>query len=164
MATSSLGLNLHTLHESLPYLTSLLGALGVIHGFVSFQNPALGAKSFGIDVGDQLTPKDVAYTRVHGVRNIKDGALNIALSSYLVFSSACRSSPLAADVVRRCIGMTLLIRSTVGVVDGWTIGQYMKSEGNKEKADQNPEDISKITMPVKFAVFVASLGLAHLLL
>lgn len=161
MATSSIGLNMHTLRESLPYLTSALGAMGVIHGFVSFQNPAFGAKSFGIDLGPELTSKDIAYTRVHGIRNIKDGALNIALSSYLLFSKVCRSSPLAATVVRKCIGTMLLIRSVVGVVDGWTIGQYIQSQRSQQKADQGPGKSSS-TAPVQFAVFVAILGAAHL--
>lgn len=163
MTSSTLGLNISTLRNTLPVFSTALGLLGIIGGIINFTDPALGAKSFGIDL-HSTTPsvRDLAYVRIHGVRNIKDGLLNIILTGFLVFSDVCRTSEVAASVVRKCIGMTLVIRSLVGFADGWVVGEYVGSQHASERKGKQGDGKASVATPVKFAVGVAALGAAYL--
>lgn len=100
-----------TLRAALPILTGGLCTLGIGGGLYNFQNPAAGAKMFGIlRSGSSPTPTETAYTKIHGVRNLATGITWLSILTYLQYPDLTRTLPVAATGVRRVIGISMLVR------------------------------------------------------
>lgn len=166
----SFGLNLPTLRLSLPYITASLGVLALLGGAMNFTNPIEGAKMFGITLSADSKPTssptatETAYIRIHGIRNIAAGLTNIALCAFYRFSTMTRTSPIAAEVVRTCIGISLLVGSGVAVGDGFVLNQFARDVEGTDMGEVGNYAQEKGSGHVLTGVPIAVLGLGWLLL
>lgn len=120
-----LGLSTSTVRSILPIASASLGLLGIAGGLLNFASPAEGARGFGITPSSpEPTPTELAYIRVHGIRNISGCAALVGLCAYLRFSSLCQTSPVAAAAVRKVIGITSIAGCYMGFVDSWILAQF----------------------------------------
>lgn len=141
MSTSGLGLDTSALRTALPFLTSAIYILGIGGGLYTYQDPADGAKLFGIVLpGSTPTPTETAYTKIHGIRNFANGAIGLLTVGYLQLSSYCTSlpqGPFVAPAVRRVLGYSMLVGSIVGLTDGYTLYQFSTAQGVSAEAAEH---------------------------
>lgn len=148
--TSILGLNISTVRSTLPILSASLGLLGIAGGLVNFASPVDGARGFGIALpssatktGTEPSPTELAFIRIHGIRNISGCVGLVGLCAYLRFSTLCQTSPIAATAVRKVIGITALAGCYVGFVDSWILAQFADSQGLNADAVELAQSKSK---------------------
>ena len=123
----------------MPVFTGTLSLLGLAGGLYNFVQPLEGAKGFGLiapaATSQHATAFQTAYIRIHGIRNIGTGVVNIGLLLYLQFSNLCQTSPIAAEAVKKCIGLGLTLSTVVALGDAWILKQFADSPGvNSEGA------------------------------
>lgn len=126
---------------------------------MNFSDPANGAKLFGLTTAPSPSPIEKALIQVHGIRNIASGSSLLGLGSYYFFSKRCRD-PVAANTVRKCIGITFLVGSLVGFGDGWILGQFARDGSVTGEVEVLAMDKSK--GHTTLAVPIAMLGCALL--
>ncbi|ETN47060.1 uncharacterized protein HMPREF1541_01250 [Cyphellophora europaea CBS 101466] len=165
MSSINSSLSLSSLRPALPIFTGLLGVVALGGGAYNFVSPLEGAKGFGL-----LAPaKDAAhadafqeaYIRVHGIRNIGTGLSTLTLVLMWQFSDLCRTSPIAALAVKRCMGISLVLGTTVGLGDAWILKQYAESPGVGQEAVALAR--GKSTAHAVTALVIASVGLGWLM-
>ena len=121
----------------LPVLTALVGSGGFTIGLYSFVSPVSAARIYGIPVTpanekiavSTTISKEEAYVYAHGSRNLAIGTSILGLSAFWRFSSICQLSPVAAQAVKRCVGITILAGSIVPSTDAYFIAQHVKQHG-----------------------------------
>jgi hypothetical protein len=122
---------LPALRPALPVFSGLLSLLALGGGIYNFIEPREGAKAFGLIAqsgsSSHTTAFETAYIRIHGIRNIGNGLVNISLLLYLQFSDLCQTSPIAASTVKKCIGIGLTLGTVVGLGDAWILKQFADS-------------------------------------
>ncbi|KAL9105247.1 MAG: hypothetical protein Q9227_009548 [Pyrenula ochraceoflavens] len=140
--TSSLSLSsLQTV--ALPTITALFGALAFLGGTYHFTSPIDSAKMFGLTYPTTSSSTDKktqawqkAYVKVHGIRNMASGISSMGLMGFLYLSKFCRDSPVAAQAVRKCIGICLVAGTVAAVGDGYILSRFVR-EARDEKAEDD---------------------------
>ena len=127
----------------LPILTTLIGSGGVSIGLYSFVSPLSAARIYGIPLSLSesekentqtiSTSKQEAYIYAHGSRNLAIGTSVIGLTAYWRFSSICRRSPVAEQVVKRCVGIVVLAGSMVPMADAYCIARHVRNSGTSSQ-------------------------------
>ena len=164
MASTTSSLSLSSLKPALPVFTGLLGVLGLGGGIYNFANPVEGARAFGLvapsGVSSQAAAFQTAYIRIHGIRNIGMGLVNLSLVLFWQFSDLCRTSPIAAEALKRILAINFLLGPIVGLGDAWILKQFADSPGVEPEAANLGREKSQGHAVT--AVLIASLGLGWL--
>jgi Domain of unknown function (DUF4267) len=129
---------------ALPILTALVGSGGFIAGLHSFVFPISAARVYGIPA-TSLPESNItstsktsantwkewqeAYVHAFGVRNLTVGTSILGMTGFWRFSSMCQLSPLAAQAVKRSLGIVLLAGSMTPIADTYFISKYVKQGG-----------------------------------
>ncbi|EEU36636.1 uncharacterized protein NECHADRAFT_51923 [Fusarium vanettenii 77-13-4] len=132
-----------TLNTVVPALPVLLGLTGVGVGIYSFVSPLDAIRMFGLRApspSDKNLPsahaeafqKSAIY--IYGIRNIGVGLANLGIFVFWKLSPVCQTNPAASDAVRLCLGICLILGTTVGLGDAWIIRKFAKDEGVQGEA------------------------------
>lgn len=164
MSSTTSSLSLSSLRPALPVFTGLMGLLGLGGGIYNFADPVEGAKGFGLiapsGTGSHAAAFETAYIRIHGIRNLGMGLVNLGLVLYWQYSDLCRTSPIAATAVQRVLGISFLLGTIVGLGDAWILKQFADSPGVEAEAANLGREKSQ--GHAVMAVAIASLGLGWL--
>lgn len=161
MSTSSLGLNTSTLRTTLPFLTGALHTTSILSGLYFLLNPSEGAKLFGTPFksADNPTASELAFTRIHGVRDLALGAVGLRLINY-AYGLEVKGETGAARAVGYAVGSLLFAGSAFAVADGWICSDFAGQGGLSEADKEGAEGLS--FRHVVLGVPVALLGAAWL--
>ena len=148
--------NMTSLMRVLPILTALIGSGGFTVGLYSFVSPVSAARVYGIPVSPPAKEKqdssdstsaslskDEAYVYAHGSRNLAIGTSILGLTACWRFSSICQLSPVAAQAVKRCLGITLLAGSMTPIADAYVISRYVGQDDISAQDVQTGKKASK---------------------
>ena len=147
---SSIGLSQSGLRSALPILTGTLALLGVGGGLYNFVDPVEGAAGFGIKLQSSATegaqkpsPTELAYIRVHGIRNMGNCLGLLVLSSFAYYAPICKSNAVVGQTARKMVGILMLTGCYTGFVDSWIISQFAESKGISSDAAQHAREKSQ---------------------
>ncbi|KAI8712465.1 hypothetical protein NCS52_01344800 [Fusarium sp. LHS14.1] len=126
-----------TLNAVVPAFPVLLGLTGVGVGIYSFVSPLDCIRMFGLRTpspNDKVLPsphaeafqRSAIYT--YGIRNIGGGLANLGIFAFWKLSPVCQNNPDASEAVRQCLGICLILGTTVGMGDAWILRQFAKDE------------------------------------
>lgn len=135
--------------------------MGAFSGLYFLLNPSEGAKLFGTPFQnpDSPTPQELAFTRVHGVRDLAIGVVGLRLINY-AYTLEVQGNVVAAKAVGYTVGTLLFAGSAFTIADGWICSDFAKQGGLKGK-DQ--EELERLTFRhTVFAAPIALLGFAWL--
>ncbi|KAI8652468.1 hypothetical protein NCS57_01310800 [Fusarium keratoplasticum] len=153
-----------TLNTVVPALPVLLGLTGVGVGIYSFVSPTNAIRMFGLRAPSPSdknlpSPHAEAFQRsaiyTYGIRNIGVGLANLGIFAFWKLSPVCQTNPAASDAVRQCLGICLILGTTVGLGDAWIIRQFAKDEGVQGEAKTEAAKAS-VSHAVTAAVILAT--------
>jgi hypothetical protein len=148
--------NMSFFKPMLPVLAGTLGTLGVLGGIYNIVDPEKGSEAFGLllpsssstttttssssgSTAEKATtparssPTETAfqqaYIRVHGLRDLATGLTTLGMVLYWQFSDVCQTSPLAALMLKRYLGVGFVVGSFVGYGDGMILSVFGTWEG-----------------------------------
>ncbi|KAG8672525.1 hypothetical protein FPOAC1_005801 [Fusarium poae] len=116
-------------------LPVLFGVTGTSVGIYSFVSPYNAIRLFGLySTSTEKTTashleafqKSLVYT--YGLRNIGSGLSTLGLFAFWQFSPICQVSPLAAAVVKRCMGICFICGSLVAAGDAVVVRRFANQE------------------------------------
>ena len=139
------------LRTQAPYFAALVGSGSLIVGLYAFKSPLAASRVYGTssvtqdvendnsersDVPDKPTASthaaDKEWTKTliyaQAVRNVGFGSAIIALAGLYHFEP----SPVAAQAMRRCLGLILCVGSVVPMGDAIVVGNYIAAEGVRQ--------------------------------
>lgn len=170
MSTSTtLGLNLplNTLRQTIPYLTATVHTTSVLSGIYFLLRPSEGAKLFGLPFTTDANPtrSELAFTRLHGVRDISLGLVGLRLVNY-AWELESRGDLAGARGVGVAVGGVVFVGLGFLLGDGWICveglrrGADVKREGNVDEEEVR----GAVWKHLGLAVPIATLGAAWLYL
>ncbi|KZL87474.1 hypothetical protein CI238_03907 [Colletotrichum incanum] len=152
---------------ALPLFTGLLALLGAADGVFNLSKPESGAATFGLvpPRRDSVTPAQFdafhyALIKVKGARNLHMSSCILALVLYGQFSDVCRTSPMAAAAVRRCVGIVLTLGAGVGFSGAAVVTEYLSSPDASVEAVEVGKAKAKAHLVTN--VPIIALGLTYL--
>lgn len=159
--TSTLGLNTHTLRLTLPYLTCALHTSSILSGLYFLLNPPEGAKLFGAPFtnDDSPTPSELAFTRIHGVRDLAMGLVGLRMVNY-AWALQVKGDLVGARGVGVAVGMLVWVGAGFLVSDGVICGEAVGGVEGVEGEVKDREEGSAVLRHLGMAVPIAALGAA----
>ena len=132
-----------------PYIAAAVGSGSLIVGLYSFTSPLNAVRVYGTrplsttsqpDASDSPQHKSISTSwtetlaLAHGVRNTATGLSILSLAAYF----HAEPSPVAAEAIKRCLGVVVLVGSIVPVGDSIVTARYMAaadvSQGDRDVA------------------------------
>lgn len=120
----------------LPALTTLLGLTGLATGANALvsNNPIDTIRAFGLrpapnNTARDLTPLTKALIHTYGIRNVGSGLTILGLTAFWKLQP---HRSVARDIARRCLGLSLMLGTVVGVGDAVLVRNFAESVGSEE--------------------------------
>lgn len=156
-----------------PYIAGVVGSGSLIVGLYSFTSPLNAVRIYGtrpLSISAQHTEQDDSpktksavneWTQTlsygHGVRNTATGLSIISLATYFHFEP----SPVAAEAIKRCLGVLVLVGSIIPIGDSIVTARYMAAQ-DLAQADRDTAKKASAAHATRSAFWVAA-GLMCLL-
>ncbi|KAF2795754.1 hypothetical protein K505DRAFT_348408 [Melanomma pulvis-pyrius CBS 109.77] len=127
----------------LPTIATLLGLTGVGGGVYTFISAQDAIRSFGLRPPPSSTKTalskhadafEQSMIHVYGIRNLGVGLSTLGLTAFWKLSPTCQTSPLAADISKKCLGICMMFGTLVALGDAWIVRQFGKSSELEEEA------------------------------
>lgn len=136
MATSNYPGLTRSLNYALPAATLLLGGTGLFTGYMGGADPEQSSKMSGLPTSSSPpSATDRALFRAIGARNVASGLSILGLMG-LYGLARWDELGVASTTIKRCIGVCLLLGTSVGIADGNLLVQYADEVGGREVEEE----------------------------
>ncbi|KAJ8114868.1 hypothetical protein OPT61_g3355 [Boeremia exigua] len=131
--------NLPSLNLVLPTITTLLGLTGLTTGAATVLsgNPIDAIRPFGLrpvssDATIDASPFTRALIYTYATRNIGVGLTTLGLT---IFWKMQPANSISATIGRRCLGLSMLLGTVIGVGDAILVSNFADSAGYEESIE-----------------------------
>lgn len=140
-----------------PGVAGFLGLTGLASGVYGLISPFEAVKVFGLyppstPSTDHAKAFEGGLANAYAIRNVGTG---LSLISLLLFWSQ-QDDPVRREMVKKCLGLTMMLGTAVGLGDAWLINKFATRKGvvlNEQGGEKNAASGHAIT-----AVVIGSIG------